>query len=111
MSKPYTVELTEPALADLAAIRDWLAENAGESAADQWIDDVLDKIDTLEQFPARGSIVPELAAIGLVRYRQLLFAPYRLIYRIRGNRVIVSLVIHGRRDLHSVLEQRLMNVR
>jgi toxin ParE1/3/4 len=108
MSVPFSVELTEGALADLAAIGEWLATQAGRDVAVRMIDAVLEKVATLEHFPARGGVVPELAALGIDRYRQMPVGVYRMIYRIDETRVTIRLIAHARRDLAALLEERLL---
>ena len=63
---------------------------------------------TLESIPERGPIPAELAALGLFDYRQHLNWPYRLIYRVFGVSVCVSVIADGRRDMQSLLERRLL---
>jgi toxin ParE1/3/4 len=40
-------------------------------------------------------------------YRQVFFKPYRLIYEVDGAEIVVHLIADGRRNLHSLLLQRL----
>ncbi len=100
--------LSGDAEADLRAIFRYLAGNGSLQIADSWLEDILERIDSLERFPNRGSIPPDLAELGLQEYRQLLFKPYRLIYRVAGDIVMVAVVADGRRDMKSLLEQRLL---
>lgn len=65
-------------------------------------------VQRLAEFPERGSHPKELAALGIKDYRQTAFKPYRVIYRILGNRVVIYLIVDGRRDLQSVLARRLL---
>lgn len=44
-------------------------------------------------------------------FRQVNFKPYRLIYRVVGNDVIVYIIADGRRDMQSLLERRLLSGR
>jgi len=63
---------------------------------------------SLETSPSRGRIVPEARLIGLTDYREVFYGPYRLIYYIAARTVNVVAVLDGRRDLHSVLADRLL---
>jgi toxin ParE1/3/4 len=69
----------------------------------------MEVVESLSQFPERGSYPKELAALGIKEYRQTFFKPYRMIYRVIGNQVMIYLIIDGRRDMQSVLERRLLN--
>lgn len=65
-------------------------------------------IAALVQHPARGPLPKELLALGLREYRETLFKPYRIIYRIEGKRVYVYLIVDGRRDMQTLLTRRLL---
>ena len=61
----------------------------------------------LNKFPERGRIVPELNHQGIRQYRELVMAPWRIIYRIDGVIVYVMAVIDSRRNLEDLLLERL----
>jgi len=65
------------------------------------------RVEALVRFPRRGRVVPELKAIGLDIYRELVVFPYRLLFRIKGKEVLVLGVFDGRRDMEEVLFERL----
>ena len=95
------------AAADLEHVVDYVeAENPG--AADNLADLLYRAATSLETMPGRGRVVPELARVSIVDYRELLVRPYRIIYRTMGSAVFVHGVLDGRRDLESVLLERLL---
>jgi hypothetical protein len=49
----------------------------------------------------------ELATLGMREYRQLYLKPYRVIYRIIGQRVYIYLIADERREMASLLTLRL----
>jgi toxin ParE1/3/4 len=49
-----------------------------------------------------------LLDLGIKDYRQELFKPYRLIYRLMGHDVVVFVIADGLRDLQSLLARRLL---
>lgn len=61
----------------------------------------------LGNHPERGRIVPELESYGITAYRELIVAPWRIIYQVRGNDVYVLAVVDGRRNVEDVLLDRL----
>jgi toxin ParE1/3/4 len=61
---------------------------------------------SLERFPARGRVVPELQRLGIQFLRELIFSPYRLLYRIERQTVHVLVVFDGRRSLDDLLLDR-----
>lgn len=105
----FEVELTEGAEGDLKTIHAWLAEHRSTEDADALLDSFLDKVGTLERFPLRGSVPKELDASGIRDFRQVLLTPYRLIYRVVGATVFILVIADGRRDMQTLLEQRLLN--
>ena len=51
--------------------------------------------------------MPELASSGTRMWRELVVRPYRIVYRIRKDTVMVGAVLDGRRDLEDLLLERL----
>ena len=105
----YAVQLTDPAAADLEAIVDYLAEHESAFAAARVLDRMEKVIATLAQFPERGVHPQELAALGNHEFRQLLQGPWRVIYRVQARKVDVVLIADGRRDMRTLLTQRLLH--
>ena len=104
----YEVLLTDDAENDLFEIYRYVAFNDSLEKADQLLDKLEELVQALARLPARGHVPPELARIGVTDYREVHFKPYRVIYRIEGQRVFVYCVLDGRRDLQSLLQQRLL---
>lgn len=72
------------------------------------LDGLIDKIEALEQHPQRGMVPKELEALGISEFRQLALSPYRLIYRVVGQTAFIFVIADGRRDMQTLLEQRLL---
>ena len=104
----YEVLLTPGAEQDLESIHAYIAKFDSPANAEYVLDELMKVAQRLAEFPERGSHPKELAALGIRDYRQTAFKPYRVIYRIFGNRVVIYLVVDGRRDLQSVLARRLL---
>ncbi|WP_269745173.1 type II toxin-antitoxin system RelE/ParE family toxin [Desulfonatronovibrio magnus] len=64
------------------------------------------KTSALYTLPHRGRIVPQLKAQGINTYRELVIAPWRIIYRISDTVVFVFPVIDSRRNLEDILFHR-----
>lgn len=107
-ARRYAVLLTRGAEQDLEAIHDFIAANDGATQAGQVLDALLKVADSLAQHPERGAHPKELLALGIREYRQALFKPYRLIYRVVDCRVIVAVIVDGRRELQALLARRLL---
>jgi len=89
------VEWTEPALEDMATIRDYIAEDSTENAY-RFIERLFDAAAQLTGFPERGRYVPEAEHDDV---RELLYKDYRIIYRVKPEQVDILTVLHGSRDL------------
>lgn len=104
----FEVLLTENAGSDLEELYDYIAEHDAPSKADDVLERIEKVMETLATFPERGSYPKELLALGIREYRQAFFKPYRVIYRVIGQRVYVYLIADGRRDMQALLERRLL---
>ncbi len=91
---------TEPAVADLDAIGDWISVD-DPAAARRLVRRVVDHVGLLASWPAMGPIVPET---GGGRYRQLVEGPCRVIYRAEGDRVLVLCVLRTERLIPDPIE-------
>ncbi len=105
---PFEVLLTEGAEQDLEALHDYITEFDCVANANCVLDALMDVVQSLFQFPERGSYPKELVGLGIKEYRQTFFKPYRVIYRVTGHRAIIYLIADGRRDMQSVLARRLL---
>ncbi|MFG6284645.1 type II toxin-antitoxin system RelE/ParE family toxin [Sphingomonas sp. S6] len=108
MTAPFAVRLTRGAEQDLRHIHGYRLTHGGQAAADALLDTLIGRIDALRRFPDRGSVPPELQTIGMREYRQIVSAPYRIIYRTIETTVFVVVIADGRRDMATVLERRLL---
>ena len=104
----YEVVLTAGAEADLESIYRHIAEHDAPARADHVLDPLVQVAEGLATFPERGAHPQELLALGMREYRQQFFKPYRLIYRLHGKRVVVYLIVDGRRDMQALLSRRLL---
>ena len=107
-AEKYTVFLTAGAEQDLESLYDYISESDCPEKAEYVLNQLEASFDSLEQFPERGGYPKELLALGIKEFRQISFKPYQLIYRVDGRRVIVYVIVDGRRDLQSLLARRLL---
>lgn len=107
MSKQYQVIWTPTAERDLIDILEYIVADS-VSAAKKIAQNIQKKAETLDSFPERGRIVPELQNIGILGYRELIVKPWRLVYRVEQQTVYVLAVLDSRRDLESILLERLL---
>ncbi len=103
----FQVVWAHAASADLGEIISYVAIDS-PGAAEKILEKLESRAGTLERYPRRGRVVPELARLQIRSYRELVVPPYRLMYRIAGKIVFVLGVFDGRQDLSEVLLQRLL---
>ena len=85
------IRWTEPATADLTGICDYIEEQAGPERARRAAVAIYESADSLGRFPQRGRPgrkpgTRELVILGL---------PYLVIYRIRGDVIEITRILHG----------------
>jgi len=105
----FEVLLTEGAQRDLESICEHIAEFDSPANAAYVLERLLETLQSLSIFPQRGSYPKELLELGIKEYRQAAFKPYRVIYRVSGQQVIVALIADGRRHMQSLLARRLLS--
>jgi toxin ParE1/3/4 len=100
------VTVTWSALAERRALDavDYIAQDRPQAAA-AWLEELIERVGDLDQFARRGRVVRE---IGLPAYREILHAPYRVIYRVDESRVLILTLRHSRRawDPSEVADRR-----
>ena len=89
------LEWTEPAVADLENIQDYITRDSAEYA-DALIERLILSVDRLESFPESGRRVTESTD---PKIRELLVESYRVIYRLKKGSVQILAVAHGARNL------------
>ncbi len=98
----------DDAALDIEDIYRYIAEHDSIANADRVLLALEETCLGLSDMPERGNVPKELRAIGMTEFREAHFKPYRAIYRIVGQQVIVYCVVDGRRDMQSFLERRLL---
>ncbi|MCK9462546.1 MAG: type II toxin-antitoxin system RelE/ParE family toxin [Proteobacteria bacterium] len=85
---------TGPALRDLEEMRDWISRD-NPTAARRLAQRIRDAVRRAQRHPESGRVVPELA---MSVYRETIVSPYRIIYTLNENALVVLRVWHGKRD-------------
>ena len=104
----FVVRFTSGAQRDLRALHAYIGKNDSLENADYVVREIIRTALTLQESPQRGAYPPELLKRGSRTYRQIFFKPYRLIYRVVEQQVVIYLIADGRRDLQSLLARRLL---
>jgi plasmid stabilization system protein ParE len=86
---------------DLLDIRDYLAKHGSRNVAARVLRDLRDAIQNVTEMPGVGHLRPDLAGESLRFYRVY---KYLIIYRTDTSPLQVVRVLHGARDVRSILE-------
>lgn len=108
MVRKYDVQWAGTAERDLESIAGYIASDSVEEAL-KVLAIIQTKAATLNHFPDRGRVVPELKEQGITLYRELILSPWRLLYRISGTSVYVLAVFDSRRNLEDILLHRFIS--
>ena len=106
--KRYRVRLAEDAEQDLIDIYRYIAIRDSVEKAAYVLDQLESLCSQLTELPERGHVPPELNRIGVTNYREVNFKPYRVIYEVIRQDVLIHCILDGRRDMPSLLERRLI---
>ena len=105
-TKSYQVLWSRTAQQDLAEIIEYIAQDSIGNALET-LHQLESKASLLLTLPNRGRIVPELLHTGISQYRELISAPWRIVYRVESRQVLIIAVLDSRRELQAVLLNRL----
>lgn len=109
MTADYQVVWTKIAESDLLAILSYIMKDS-PLAAKEVFNRIKINAENLALFPERGRVVSELFSQGICFYREIIVAPWRVIYRIVDKTVFVLAVIDSRRNVEDVLLERLIRI-
>ncbi len=104
----HRVFITASAIRDLDDILDYIASHDDPEIAGRVLSQLEAAIAGLSSSPLRGAYPKELLALGIREFRQIVLGLYRIIYRVISKRVYVLLVADGRRDMQTLLQQRVL---
>ncbi len=104
----FRVVLSLNAIRDLAQIRDFISLRDSPSKADRVIARIEEAVSGLSSSPHRGPIPHELRDCGVEEFREVFYKPYRIFYYVEETTVHVVLIADGRRDMRTLLQQRLL---
>jgi toxin ParE1/3/4 len=106
--KKHDVIFDHDAEDDLFDIYAFVAMNDSVEKADRLFEPLRRACLKLRKLPLRGNIPMELFDIGVTEFRELHFKPYRIIYSVESTVVYVHCVLDGRRDIQTILQERLL---
>lgn len=108
MKKDFKVIWADAAVQDLEKIIAYIAKDSPANAT-KILSRIKNTASDLYHSPYRGRFVPELQNQGILIYRELVIAPWRVMYRVSENNVLVLSVLDSRQNIEDVLLKRLLN--
>ena len=105
----YAIVWTEVALRDIESLAAYLVAEA-PGRAEQILERIIARAESLEAFPERGRTPPELRAINDRTWKEAQESPWRLLYRVSGKTIEIHGVLDGRRSLVDILMERLLQL-
>lgn len=106
--KKYIVVVDSDAERDLDEIAAYIAEHDSIDHAIDVVSAIERTFSRLSVFPNRGAHPKELLDYGNRDFREIYFKPYRILYRVLADKVVVVLIADGRRDMRTLLARRLL---
>ena len=108
--KKYNVIWTKSAQYDLELIIEYIKIDSVKIAKDIFVE-IKKECQLLEVIPERKRVVPELQQIGIVKYREVIYKRWRIVFKIEESKVYVLIVVDSSRNLEDLLFQRLIGIK
>lgn len=104
----FSIIILEGAERDLIEIFEYHENERGLEFAANFVFEIKRVFEKLKTFPERGNLIEELSKFGDLDYRKIQYKHFLIIYRIIEQKVIISIIADGRRDMQSILHNRLL---
>ena len=82
------------ALNDINSIAEYISRDSVDQAG-LLVDRLFEVTDRLQEFPLSGRVIPEIANQSC---REIIYRSYRIMYRLEGNEIWITGVVHGSRN-------------
>jgi plasmid stabilization system protein ParE len=97
MPKKRSITFAISAFDDLESIRSWYIDQQVPEVGDNLIKEIVSQIERLADFPESGRVVPEF---NIENLREIIFAPFRIVYRLDGNKIKIVRIWRSERLLN-----------
>ena len=104
----YSVKWTNDAIDDFDNIIGYIFKENKTNAKSMYLA-IKEQCQSLDFFPLRGHIIPELQTLGFTHYRELIYKRWRIIYSVEEQNIYLLLIIDSRQDIQEQLVQRILN--
>ena len=105
--KDFKVIWTKNAEFDLESIIEYIKTDSIKIAKDIFFE-IKNRCDDLSIFPTSRRVVPELQQIGVLKYKELIYKRWRIIYKIENDKIFIVVVVDSSRNVEDILFQRLL---
>jgi plasmid stabilization system protein ParE len=106
MPEPFKIVWSGIAISDLDSILDYIDREDSTESAQSVYGKIEIKINSLMQSPRRCRLIPELQEIGVTEFRETLWGPYRICFRLYRQTVVLVAIVDSRRNLEELLIER-----
>lgn len=107
--KKYEVYWTKTAKRDLMSIIEYISMDSLNIAKKKYAE-IKEVAESLEHFPSKGRIIPELKKNNISKYHEILLSPWRIMYRFDNSNIYILAVNDGRRNIEDVLLARHLDI-
>ena len=104
----YSVVWTKNAQFDLELIIEYIKPSSKKIAKDIFFA-IKKECDNLYFMPTRKKVVPELQHIGILKYQEIIYKRWRIVFKVEESKVSILLVVDSSRNLEDLMFQRLLN--
>ena len=84
MPRKKAITFAASAVNDLEAIRTWYVDQQIPAVGEKLLREIISQVERLADFPESGRIVPEF---NIENLREIIYAPFRIVYRLDGNKI------------------------
>jgi plasmid stabilization system protein ParE len=104
----YRIVFLASAEQDLKELKRYIAKNFSPKAWHSTYGKLKESIFNLKAFPLSGATPEELAQLNLTQYRQVISGMNRVIYEVRQDTIYIHIMADTRKDMKSLLAQRIL---
>ena len=96
MPRKKAITFATSAVNDLEAIRTWYVDQQGPAVGERLLREIISQVERLADSPESGRVVPEF---GITNLREIIYPPFRIVYRHDKSRVRIVRVWRSERLL------------
>jgi plasmid stabilization system protein ParE len=106
----FRIVILNSAKQDLKELKTYIINNFSAKTWRTTYTRIKEATRNLQKFPQTGSIPEEFLSLNLTQYRQILSGMNRIIYEVRQKVIYIHIIVDTRRDMNTLLTQRLLRI-